>query len=204
MLDLVVNHTSDQHPWFQAARSDPDSPFRDWYVWSATEPPDRFEGMVFPGVEKETWTYDEMAAAWYRHRFYRFEPDLNTDNPTVREEIRVESQQQDPGSTLAFVRRLTHLRSREAVLQSGTQHLVSAGSGVFCYERELDRRFLVALNFRSDRVPLALGDDTPGPAFLELSTHPGREHGAVGLRDFVLEPDEGLILRLSEGGEGRS
>ena len=88
MLDLVVNHTSDAHPWFQAARSDPQSPFRDWYVWSKTEPPDRFEGMVFPGVENETWTYDEVAGAWYRHRFYRFEPDLNTDNPAVREEIR--------------------------------------------------------------------------------------------------------------------
>jgi maltose alpha-D-glucosyltransferase/alpha-amylase len=88
MLDLVVNHTSDQHPWFQSARSDPNSPFRDWYVWSETEPPDRFEGMVFPGVENETWTYDEVAKAWYRHRFYRFEPDLNTDNPAVREEIR--------------------------------------------------------------------------------------------------------------------
>src|SRR3954471_11336009 len=88
MLDLVVNHTSDQHPWFQAARADPSSPFRDWYVWSETEPPDRFEGMVFPGVENETWTYDEVAGAWYRHRFYRFEPDLNTDNPEVREEIR--------------------------------------------------------------------------------------------------------------------
>ena len=56
MLDLVVNHTSDQHPWFQSARSDPHSPFRDWYVWSQTEPPDRFEGMAFPGVENETWT----------------------------------------------------------------------------------------------------------------------------------------------------
>jgi maltose alpha-D-glucosyltransferase / alpha-amylase len=88
MLDLVVNHTSDTHPWFQAARSHPESPFRDWYVWSETEPPDRFEGMVFPGVENETWTYDETARAWYRHRFYRFEPDLNTDNPAVREEIR--------------------------------------------------------------------------------------------------------------------
>jgi maltose alpha-D-glucosyltransferase/alpha-amylase len=88
MLDLVVNHTSDQHPWFQSARSDPNSPFRDWYVWSETEPPDRFEGMVFPGVENETWTYDEVAKAWYRHRFYRFEPDLNTDNPAVRDEIR--------------------------------------------------------------------------------------------------------------------
>lgn len=87
MLDLVVNHTSDQHPWFQSARSDPNSPFRGWYVWSETEPPDRFEGMVFPGIENETWTYDEVAHAWYRHRFYRFEPDLNTDNPAVREEI---------------------------------------------------------------------------------------------------------------------
>ena len=87
MLDLVVNHTSDHHPWFQSARSDPHSPYRDWYVWSETEPPDRFEGMVFPGVENETWTWDDVAHAWYRHRFYRFEPDLNTDNPAVREEI---------------------------------------------------------------------------------------------------------------------
>jgi maltose alpha-D-glucosyltransferase / alpha-amylase len=87
MLELVVNHTSDAHPWFQSARSDPNSPFRDWYVWSETEPPDRFEGMVFPGVENETWTWDEQAHAWYRHKFYRFEPDLNTDNPAVREEI---------------------------------------------------------------------------------------------------------------------
>ena len=87
MLDLVVNHTSDAHPWFQAARSDPAPLFRDWYVWSEAEPPDRFEGMVFPGVENETWTYDEVAGAWYRHRFYRFEPDLNTDNPEVRDEI---------------------------------------------------------------------------------------------------------------------
>ena len=87
MLDLVVNHTSDQHPWFRSARSDPASPFRDWYVWSETEPPDRFEGMVFPGVENEKWTYEKVAQVWYRHRFYRFEPDLNTDNPAVREEI---------------------------------------------------------------------------------------------------------------------
>jgi maltose alpha-D-glucosyltransferase / alpha-amylase len=87
MLDLVVNHTSDQHPWFQHARADRNSPFRDLYGWSDTEPPDRFEGTVFPGIENETWTYDQRAQAWYRHRFYRFEPDLNTDNPLVREEI---------------------------------------------------------------------------------------------------------------------
>ena len=87
MLDLVINHTSEQHPWFQAARSDPNSRFRDWYVWSEDEPADRWVGSVFPGVEKETWTYDEVAKAWYRHRFYRFQPDLNTDNPEVRAEI---------------------------------------------------------------------------------------------------------------------
>lgn len=72
MLDLVVNHTSNEHPWFVSARSDRSSPYRDWYVWSDTEPPDRFEGQVFPGVERETWTYDEQAGAWYRHRFYSF------------------------------------------------------------------------------------------------------------------------------------
>ena len=56
ILDLVVNHTSDQHPWFQAARSDPGSAFRDWYVWSSQEPPDRQQGIVFPGEQTETWT----------------------------------------------------------------------------------------------------------------------------------------------------
>jgi maltose alpha-D-glucosyltransferase/alpha-amylase len=87
MLDLVVNHTSNEHPWFTAARADRSSPYRHWYVWSDTEPPDRFDGPVFPGVEDEVWTYNERAGAWYRHRFYSFEPDLNTDNPAVRREI---------------------------------------------------------------------------------------------------------------------
>jgi len=86
MIDLVLNHTSDSHPWFRAARSSPESPYRDWYVWSDTEPPDRHQGMVFPGEQDETWTYDETAGAWYFHRFHEFEPDLNWENPAVREE----------------------------------------------------------------------------------------------------------------------
>ncbi len=88
LLDLVVNHTSDQHPWFQSARQSPDSPFRDFYLWSAQEPADRKQGMVFPGEQTETWTYDDQAHSWYFHRFYNFQPDLNWANPAVRAEIK--------------------------------------------------------------------------------------------------------------------
>ncbi|GHJ05971.1 trehalose synthase [Micromonospora humidisoli] len=88
IIDLVVNHTSDQHPWFQSARSSPDSPYRDWYVWADHEPADRHQGMVFPGEQHETWSYDRTAKAWYYHRFYKFQPDLNIENPKVRAEIK--------------------------------------------------------------------------------------------------------------------
>jgi maltose alpha-D-glucosyltransferase/alpha-amylase len=87
LIDLVVNHTSDQHPWFQAARSDPESDYRDWYVWSKKKPKDAASGIVFPGVQKSTWDYDEVAREYYFHRFYKFQPDLNTANPAVQAEI---------------------------------------------------------------------------------------------------------------------
>ena len=88
IIDLVVNHTSDLHPWFRSARSSEESPYRDWYVWSADEPSDKSEGVVFPGVQEQTWTWDDEAKAWYHHRFYEFQPDLNMANPDVRSEIR--------------------------------------------------------------------------------------------------------------------
>ncbi|HEV2722000.1 MAG TPA: alpha-amylase family protein [Thermoanaerobaculia bacterium] len=88
VVDLVINHTSIQHPWFQAARKDPRSKYRDWYVWSKTRPRDWNKGMVFPGVQKSTWSYDAVARQWYFHRFYDFQPDLNTMNPEVRTEIK--------------------------------------------------------------------------------------------------------------------
>lgn len=87
LIDLVVNHTSDKHPWFQGARSDPQSKYRDWYVWSKKKPKNAGDGVVFPGVQKSTWDYDKLARAWYFHRFYDFEPDLNTSNPSVQAEI---------------------------------------------------------------------------------------------------------------------
>ena len=87
IIDLVVNHTSNQHPWFKDARRDPSSTHRDWYVWSKKKPRNANKGMVFPGVQKSTWSYDPVARAWYFHRFYDFQPDLNTSNPQVQAEI---------------------------------------------------------------------------------------------------------------------
>ncbi len=87
IADLVVNHTSIDHPWFQAARRDSRSKYRNWYVWSKEKPPNAEQGMVFPGVQKTTWTFDETAGEYYYHRFYDHQPDLNTGNPQVRAEI---------------------------------------------------------------------------------------------------------------------
>ncbi|ATR21317.1 Trehalose synthase [Roseomonas mucosa] len=87
IIDLVVNHTSDQHPWFQSARQDPDSPYRDWYVWADRKPAHADQGVVFPGVQDSTWSRDPVAKSWYFHRFYEFQPDLNTANPHVQAEI---------------------------------------------------------------------------------------------------------------------
>ena len=87
LIDLVVNHTSDQHAWFKEARRDPQSKYRDWYVWSKKKPANAKDGVVFPGVQKSTWTYDKEASMWYFHRFYDFQPDLNTANPYVQAEL---------------------------------------------------------------------------------------------------------------------
>jgi maltose alpha-D-glucosyltransferase / alpha-amylase len=87
IIDLVVNHTSNEHGWFQEARRDPESKYRDWYVWSKNKPPRANQGVVFPGVQKSTWSWDKVARLYYFHRFYDFQPDLNTSNPLVQAEI---------------------------------------------------------------------------------------------------------------------
>ncbi len=87
ITDLVLNHTSDQHPWFQAARSDRSSPYRDYYVWSDTDQKYANVRIVFRDVEPSNWTWDEQAGQYYWHRFYASQPDLNYDNPAVRAEM---------------------------------------------------------------------------------------------------------------------
>jgi trehalose synthase len=87
IADLVVNHTSAQHPWFQSARSSPDSPYRGWYVWQDEPPAGGPQGVVFPDQETSVWEYDEKAKQYYLHRFYKHQPDLDVANPEVRDEI---------------------------------------------------------------------------------------------------------------------
>jgi maltose alpha-D-glucosyltransferase / alpha-amylase len=85
IADLVMNHTSIDHPWFQEARSGPDSPKRDWYVWSDTKERYQDARIIFIDTETSNWTWDEQAGAYYWHRFFGHQPDLNYDNPEVQE-----------------------------------------------------------------------------------------------------------------------
>lgn len=88
IIDLVLNHTSDQHPWFQAARADRNSPYRDYYVWSDTDQKYKDARIIFLDSESSNWSWDEQAGQYYWHRFYASQPDLNFDNPAVRAEIK--------------------------------------------------------------------------------------------------------------------
>jgi maltose alpha-D-glucosyltransferase/alpha-amylase len=87
IADLVMNHTSSDHPWFQEARSSPDSPKRDWYVWSDTD--DRYPDarVIFVDTEPSNWTWDPVAGQYYWHRFFSHQPDLNYENSEVRDEM---------------------------------------------------------------------------------------------------------------------
>ena len=87
ITEVVVNHTSDQHPWFQEARSSRDNPKRDWYVWSDTDT--RYQGVriIFVDTEMSNWSWDPISKSYYWHRFFSHQPDLNYDNPAVREAV---------------------------------------------------------------------------------------------------------------------
>src|SRR4051794_4096979 len=87
IADFVMNHTSNQHPWFQSARSSRDSPYRDFYVWRDDKPEEKPGDVVFPDKENSNWAWDEQAGQYYLHRFYSHQPDLNVANPEVRDEL---------------------------------------------------------------------------------------------------------------------
>lgn len=88
MMDLVANHTSDQHPWFKDARKHKNSAYRDYYVWETERPRYHRPNIIFTGKQDSNWAYDKMAKAWYYHTFYPFQPDLNISHPKVQDEIK--------------------------------------------------------------------------------------------------------------------
>ena len=142
IVDLVVNHTSDRHPWFLKAKRSVNSPYRDYYVWRDDPPPKGQKNTVFPGEAKGIWTEDEASGQWYQHSFYEHQPDLNIANPVVRDELarvvgywlqlgvagfRVDAvpfflemppgaQIRDPHELLRDFRRFLQRRSSEAIL----------------------------------------------------------------------------------------
>jgi maltose alpha-D-glucosyltransferase/alpha-amylase len=184
IVDLVVNHTSDQHPWFQKARRNPGSEFRDYYVWSE-DPPEMPEhkGPVFPGEEDSVWSYDEEAEAYYYHRFYHFQPDLNLANPAVREEIR---------KVMGFWLELgvSGFRVDAATLMIQRKGTPEDHEGEAHEMLKEMRRFVNTR--RGDAVLLAEADDEPS----ELVTYFGDGDEMNLLMNFVL--DAHLLLALAE------
>jgi maltose alpha-D-glucosyltransferase/alpha-amylase len=85
IADLVMNHTSSDHPWFQASRSDPKGPYGDWYVWSDTDEPWQEARIIFLDTEPSNWTWDPVRGQYFWHRFFAHQPDLNYDNPEVQQ-----------------------------------------------------------------------------------------------------------------------
>jgi maltose alpha-D-glucosyltransferase/alpha-amylase len=87
IADLVMNHSSDEHPWFQASRSDPDGPYGDYYVWSDSDELYPEARIIFVDTEKSNWTWDPVRGQFYWHRFFSHQPDLNYDNPALQTEM---------------------------------------------------------------------------------------------------------------------
>ena len=87
IVDAVLNHTSDAHPWFRSGRTAPDAPYHDFYVWAEERPPEKPGDIVFPDKEASNWAWDDEAQLWYLHRFYSHQPELNVSNAEVRDEL---------------------------------------------------------------------------------------------------------------------
>src|ERR1051325_8367056 len=87
IIEMVLNHTSHHHPWFQQSRSSRDNPYRDWYVWNETDARYKETRIIFIDTEMSNWAWDPVSKAYYWHRFFSHQPDLNFDNPAVREEM---------------------------------------------------------------------------------------------------------------------
>jgi maltose alpha-D-glucosyltransferase/alpha-amylase len=153
MIELVVNHTSDQHPWFQAARqAPPGSPERDFYVWSDTEDKYKDARIIFSDTERSNWTWDPVAKQFFWHRFFSYQPDLNYDNPkVVAEVLKVMTYWLDMGVDALRVDAIPYLVERE---RTSCENLPETHAVIKTLRREIDADY-------SSRMLLAEANQWP-------------------------------------------
>jgi trehalose synthase len=224
IADLVVNHTSDQHPWFREARKSRDSPFHDFYVWRDEKPDEKPGDIVFPDQEDSNWAFDEQAGRWYMHRFYSHQPDLNVANSEVRDEIaqvmgfwleqglsgfRVdavpfliepsgtpEDAHQDPHELLRDLRRFIGRRNGEAVLL-GEVNLAPEEQRKFFGDEDGDELQLVFSFTVNQAMYLAFAREDAYPLTRALEALPPIPEDCQWA-NFVRNHDELTLDKLSE------
>jgi trehalose synthase len=224
IADLVVNHTSDRHPWFRAGR-DPESPYHGFYVWADEKPEEKPGDVVFPDQENSNWAYDRKARKWYLHRFYSHQPDLNVANALVRDEIaqvvgywlqqglagfRVdavpfliepagmpEGAIEDPHRLLRDLRRAIGRRRGDAVLM-GEVNLPPDQQRAFFGDEDGDELHMVLSFTVNQAMYLALARQEAGPLVRALEALPAIPHECQWA-NFVRNHDELTLDKLSEG-----
>jgi len=197
IADLVANHTSDQHPWFEDA-ADRESPFHEFYVWRDEKPDDEPVDLMFPDRESSLWSWSERAGRWYHHRFYSFQPDLNVASPLVRDEIRkITSFWLQLGVCGFRVDAVPYLVEMHG---EGDAHAVGHGEGD-AHAAGLDwLRELSSYLSRSDGGSVLLGEVNDEPANLRRYFGGDKGDGLHMAFNFVL--NQALYLALVQGESG--
>ncbi|MDA0161092.1 alpha-amylase family protein [Solirubrobacter ginsenosidimutans] len=218
IADFVMNHTSDQHPWFQAARSSPDSPYRDFYVWRDERPPEKPGDVVFPDQENSNWAYDRKAQQYYLHKFYSHQPDLNLSNPEVRDELAqvmafwlqqglsgfrvdavpflIEGSLDDPHQVLRDLRAFVNRRNGEAILL-GEVNLAAPEVRKFLGDEGGDELHMVLDFLGNQALYLSLARGSAEPLAKALTGFPAIPASA-SLGRFARNHDELTLDKLSE------
>ncbi|WP_248242631.1 alpha-amylase family protein [Microbacterium kunmingense] len=219
IVDLVVNHTSDRHPWFLAAKRSKNSPFRDFYIWRSDPPPKNQKNPVFPGEADGIWELEEKTGEWYLHSFYPHQPDLNIANPKVRDEIaktvgfwlqlgvsgfRVDAvpslleipEMTDPHRYLRNVRQFLQRRSSEAILL-GEVNLPYDEQVVYFGGEDGDELTMQFDFVAMQRLYLSLVRHDPAPLIEALRSRPELPVEAQ-FANFVRNHDELTLDQLSD------
>ncbi|MCP2636149.1 alpha-amylase family protein [Microbacterium sp. HD4P20] len=223
IVDLVINHTSDRHPWFVSAKRSVNSPYRDYYVWRDDAPPKGQKNSVFPGEADGIWTKDEKSGQWYLHSFYEHQPDLNVANPRVRDEIartvgfwlqlgvagfRVDAvpfllevpegaEMANPHDFLRDVRRFLQRRSSEAVLL-GEVNLPYDQQVAYFGANDDGQELTMQFDFAAmQRLYLSLVRQDPAPLVEVLSERP-KLPIETQWANFLRNHDELTLDQLSE------